>query len=202
VLQVKRGIPYGHEDDDSIAVSYSLEHTSGLERDCNGRYAIIGRSRRHVCRSKVRDVILGRILRCAEHRNVCRFWTDKECSPAEDSTGKQTTTDSMDLLYRMSRHPIGLLAVILKTQSEVDYLQSLMIGHAIVRDSEDGNPRLAYSTISHVSSGIFDVLVYIHIDRWWTRAWILQEEYLSSTSMQILIQREPGLVARHRFSPV
>jgi hypothetical protein len=108
----------------------------------------------------------------------------------------------MDLLYRESRHSIGLLAVILKTQPEVNYLQTLMMGHATVRDSEDDYSRLMYSTISRSSLGIFEVLVHLHTDRWWTRAWTFQEEYLSSTSMRILIRREPGLVARHQFGSV
>jgi hypothetical protein len=201
-LQIKQGIPSGYDGGGFIAVSYSSEHTPGLECDCNGRYTIIGPSEEYVRRSKVRDVVLCRILRYAKHKNLRRFWIGKECSPEEESSEKQTTMDSMDLLYRTSRHPIGLFAVILETQSEVNYLQSLMKGHAIVRGSEDEYPRLAYSTTSHVSSGIFDVLVRIHTDRWWTRAWIFQEEYLSSTHMQILIRREPGLVARHRFGSV
>jgi hypothetical protein len=76
---------------------------------------------------------------------------------------------------------------------------SLMVGHAAVRDSEDEYPRLICSTISRVSLGIFDFLVHLHTDRWWTRAWTFQEEYLSSTSMRILIRREPSLVVRQRF---
>jgi hypothetical protein len=77
-----------------------------------------------------------------------------------------------------------------------------MMGHATVRDSEDEHPRLTYPTTSPVSLGIFDALAHLHTDRWWTRAWTFQEEYLSSTSMRILIRREPGLVARHRFGSV
>jgi hypothetical protein len=142
-LQIKQGIPYGCDDGSFIAVSYSSEHTPRLECDRNGIYIIIESSGGYVRRSKVRDVILRRILRYAKHKNVCRVWIDKECSPEEESSEKQTTMDSMNLLYRTSRHPIGLLAVILKTQSEVNYLQSLMMGHAIVRGSEDEHPRLA-----------------------------------------------------------
>jgi hypothetical protein len=199
-LQIKQGIPYGCDDGGFIAVSYSFEHTPGLECDRNGRYIIVGPSEGFVRPSKVRDVLLRRILRYAKHKNVCRFWIDKECSPEEESSEKQTTMDSMDLLYRTSRHPIGLLAVILETQTEVNHLQSLM--YAIVGGSEDEYPRLNYSTTSNVSLGIFDVLVHLHTDRWWTRARIFQEEYLSSTHMQILIRREPGLVARRRLDSV
>ena len=71
----------------------------------------------------------------------------------------------MDLLYRTSRHPIGLLAVILETQTEVNYLQSLILGRAIIRGSEDEYPRLRYSTTSYESLGIFNVLVHLHTDR-------------------------------------
>jgi hypothetical protein len=203
VLQIKRGIPDGCKYGDFIAVSYSSEHTPGLECGRSRGFTVIeagGESRRE---SIVRDEVLTRVLRYARHNGLCRFWIDRECSPpGEDSEEKQITMDSMDVLYRESRHPIGLLAVILKTQPEVNYLQTLMTGRAAVRASEDEYPRLAYSTTSRVSLGIFDVLVHLHIDRWWTRAWTFQEEYLSSTSMRILIRLEPGLVARHRFGSV
>jgi hypothetical protein len=115
-LQIRQGIPHGCDAGRFIAVSYSFEHTPGLECDRNGRYIIIGPSGGYVRRSKVRDVIFRRILRYAKHKNMCRFWIDKECSRTEKSSEKQTTMGSMDLLYRMSRHVIGLLAVILETQ--------------------------------------------------------------------------------------
>jgi hypothetical protein len=203
VLQIKRGIPGGHRYDNFIAVSYSSEHTPGLECDRSRGYTVVeagGRSRRE---SIVRDEVLTRVLRYARHNGLRRFWIDRECSPLEDdSEEKQITMDSMDLLYRESRHPIGLLAVILQTQLEVDCLQTLMMGQATVRDNEGEYPRLTYPTTSRVLLGIFDVLTHLHKDRWWTRAWTFQEEYLSSTSMRILIRLEPGLVARHRFGSV
>jgi hypothetical protein len=198
LLQIIQGTPYGCREKDFIAVSYTSKHTPELECDRNRGYTVIetrGRSRR---KSIVRDEILARVLRYAKHNGLQRFWIDGGCSPLEDdSEEKQVTMDSMDLLYRESRHPIGLLAVILKTQPEVNHPQTLMIGHATVRDNEDGYPRLAYSTTSRVSLGIFDV--HLHTDRCWTRAWTFQEEYLSSISMRIFFRREPGLVVRHRL---
>lgn len=62
-LQINQGIPDGCDDGGFIAVSYSFEHTPGLECDCSGKYTIIGPSGGYVRRSKVRDVILYRILR-------------------------------------------------------------------------------------------------------------------------------------------
>jgi hypothetical protein len=200
LLQTIQGTPYGCREEDFIAVSYTSKHTAELECDRNRGYTVIGTGGRSRRKSIVRDEILARVLRYARHNGLQRFWIDRVCSPLEDdSEEKQVTMDSMDHLYRVSRHPIGLLAVILKTQPEVNHLQTLMMGHATVRDNEDEYPSLAYSTTSRVSLGIFDVLVHLHTDRWWTRAWTFQEEYLSSTSMRILIRREPSLVARNRF---
>jgi hypothetical protein len=203
VMQIMRGTPYGSGERDFIAVSYASKHTPGLECGRNRGYTVVEAGGQSYRKSIVRDEVLTRILRYARHNGIRRLWIDRECSPLEDdSEEKQITMDSMDLLYRKSRHPIGLLAVILKTQREVNYLQTLMMGGATARDSEDEYPRLAYPTTSRVSLGIFDVLAYLHTDRWWTRAWTFQEEYLSSTSMRILIRREPGLVARHQFGSV
>jgi hypothetical protein len=200
LLQIIQGTPYGCREEDFIAVSYTSKHTLELECDRNRGYTVIGTGGRSRRKSIVRDEILTRVLRYARHNGLQRFWIDRECSPLEDdSEEKQVTMDSMDLLYRVNRHPIGLLPVILKTQPAVNHLQTLMMGHATVRDNEDEYPRLAYSTTSRVSLGIFDVLVHLHTDRWWTRAWTFQEEYLSSTSMRILIRCEPSLVARNRF---
>lgn len=162
MLQIKRGIPGGHRYDNFIAVSYSSEHTPGLECDRSRGYTVVeagGRSRRE---SIVRDEVLTRVLRYARHNGLRRFWIDRECSPLEDdSEEKQITMDSMDLLYRESRHPIGLLAVILQTQLEVDCLQTLMMGQATVRDNEGEYPRLTYPTTSRVLLGIFDVLTHL-----------------------------------------
>jgi hypothetical protein len=112
---------------------------------------------------------------------------------------KRTAMDSIDLVYRQSRHPVGLLAVVFDDQSEVNYLQTLMMGRSVVQNNEDEYPKLAYSARSRTSLGIFNVLVHLYKDRWWTRAWIFQEEYISSTAMQILIRHKQGILVRRKF---
>jgi hypothetical protein len=112
---------------------------------------------------------------------------------------KQTAMDSMDLVYRQSGHPVGLLAVVFYDQSEVNYLQTLMMGGSVILNNEDEYPKPAYSTRSRTSLGIFNVLIHLYKDRWWTRAWIFQEEYISSTAMRILIRRKQGILVRRKF---
>jgi hypothetical protein len=86
VLQIKRGIPDGCKYGDFIAVSYSSEHTPGLECGRSRGFTVIeagGESRRE---SIVRDEVLTRVLRYARHNGLRRFWIDRECSPlGEDS---------------------------------------------------------------------------------------------------------------------
>jgi hypothetical protein len=199
-LQIVKGTPYGNNDADYIAVSYSWTPTPRLECDRNGKYVVTGARGDPVRKSVVRDEVLERVLRYANHIGKSRVWIDKECSPQENLVEKQTAMNSMDLVYRQSRHPVGLLAVVFDDQSEVNYLQTLMMGGSVVRRNEDGYPKLFNSVTSSTSLGIFNVLVHLYKDRWWTRAWIFQEEYLSSTAMQILIRRKQGIRARQMYS--
>jgi hypothetical protein len=78
---------------------------------------------------------------------------------------KQTAMDSMDLVYRQSRHPVGLLAVFFNDQSEVNYLQTLMMGGSIIQNDENEYPELVHSAESCTSLGIFNVLVHLYQDR-------------------------------------
>jgi hypothetical protein len=144
VLQIKRGIPDGYECDGFIAVPYTSKHTPRLECGRSRGYSMIEAEGESRCQSIVRDEVLTRGLRYARNNGIRRFWIDRKCSPLEeDSEEKQVTMNSMDLLYRESSHPIRLLALILETQPEVNYPQTLMMGHATVRDSKDEYPRLA-----------------------------------------------------------
>ncbi|KAM0714666.1 hypothetical protein Q7P37_009964 [Cladosporium fusiforme] len=198
-LQVRQGTPKGCEFGSYIAVSYSWNHTPGLESPRNGKYAVTGTCGEYLRQSRVRDEVLFRVLRYAERHSIRRIWIDKECSPQKNDKKKQIAMDSMDLVYRHSKHPIGLLAVVLECETEIDFLEMLMTGVSVVQENKDEYPRLIYSPTSRTSLGILSVLAHLHTDRWWTRAWIFQEEYLSSRAMQILIRCGQGVVTRSTF---
>lgn len=105
----------------------------------------------------------------------------------------------MHLVCRQSRYPVGLLAVILETQDEVNLLQKLMRGRFVAHSDEDKYPVLALCASGRPLQAIFIMLERIYQDRWWERAWIFQEEYLSSTAMNNLIRRKPGIAANREF---
>jgi hypothetical protein len=102
VLKIKRGLPSGYEDDNFIAVSYSSEHTPGLERGRYGRYTMRSGSGKYVRRSKVRGDMMYRILRHARNKDVCRFWIDKECSPEKDSSQRPPWIPWMFCIVKVS----------------------------------------------------------------------------------------------------
>lgn len=141
-------------------MSYSWIITPGLECDRSGKYAVTETRGLYTRWTAIRDEVLARVLRYANYHGLRRIWIDKECSPQEESDEQQTAMDSMDLVYCRSRYPIGLLAVILETQNETNYLQMLMIGDTIAQNHENEYPKLTRSARS--SAGVFKVLIHLY----------------------------------------
>lgn len=119
-----------------------------------------------------------------------------------DSAGKRSALDSMHLVYSRSKHPVGLLTVFIQTQEEANVLQDLVDGRFSVQCDASDHPRLTFPKSSKIPAVVFNLLENIYRDRWWTRAWIFQEEYLASTSMHILARCRPGIVLQRRFGIV
>lgn len=117
-------------------MSYSRIITPGLECDRTGKYAVTDTRGVYPRQTAIRDEVLARVLRYANYLGLRRIWIDKECSPQGESDEQQTAMDSMDLVYRRSRYPIGLLAVFLESQSEINYLQMLMIGDMVIQNGK------------------------------------------------------------------
>lgn len=198
MLRVRKRSEYQRERD-YIAVSYSCTPTPGLEDTKKGSYAVLGSQGRYPRRSRVRDKVLERVFAYAKAKGVRRFWVDKECSPQRGSEEKPIAMDSMDLFYSGSRYTVGVLAIILQDQDEINFLQALMMGLAVLQEGDQDCPRLAWPAPSRFSQGVFDMLAHLFKDRWWTRAWIFQEEYLSSTKMHLLIRRQPWMKVIRQF---
>ncbi|KAK0303173.1 hypothetical protein LTR82_017647 [Friedmanniomyces endolithicus] len=169
--------------------------------ECNqaGKYRITDARGENIRLSKVRDEALSRVIRYAMHHKISRFWIDQECIPQNESREKQVAMDSMDLVYRHSRYPVGLLAIKLESQHEVDTLQELLMGRFVFQSDKEEYTKVAYPACSQASLAMFRVLGRLYADRWWTRAWIFQEEYLSSTNMHLLIRCKPGVEAKYKF---
>ena len=172
-----------------VAVSYTNEASdSEQETRAFGGYRIVGSAQGNVAApTKVRDRVVQRAMSYADHHRVKFIWIDDECINRDDQDEHETAMQSMDLIYSFSKYPVGLLTKPIKTPEQLDLLQRLLRSD-FMEHSGNRNPPVLVSEISvRMASKIVDLLDYITSDKWWTRAWIFQENYRSAVNMTLLI---------------
>ncbi|KAM0708766.1 hypothetical protein Q7P35_005419 [Cladosporium inversicolor] len=171
---------------DYVAVSYSCQdisdHTSSDTEGC----AIVeppgSRSP-----SRKSNVVLKRAARYADNVGSPHIWMDKYCIDQTNGIQKRLDMDSIDLAYSGSKFPVGLMSTVLGTADSICLLGALLDGKLA---SEDG---IAADCDNQTIERVLNLLQTISADRFWTRAWILQEEYLSGIRMKLLIRHSPEL---------
>ncbi|KAF2179577.1 hypothetical protein K469DRAFT_693945 [Zopfia rhizophila CBS 207.26] len=100
---------------------------------------------------------------------------------------------SMDLVYKRCTFAVGYLWVEIQTQAQVDHPPN-PVGGRIVKDKPDKKrPALEEGIGDETAYEVLDLLVQITDDKWWSRAWIFQEDYLAGTKMWLLIRHDHGL---------
>ena len=193
----------GRDRNKYVAVSWSWRYTPGLEKRASGNYTIYDPDRKIARKNKTRDEVLQRVLKYAEHERVRRVWIDKDCVDKSNKKEHEVAMNSMDLVYSNSEHPVGLITAVLKTQEEVNILQDLLRGEFIRKfDDDDQHPKLAHTVCNARSLRLLRLLKRLAADRWWHRAWIFQEGYLSSINMILLIRHRPWLNKYSRFGTI
>jgi Heterokaryon incompatibility protein (HET) len=179
-----------HFDSSYVAVSYPWE-PSQWENPAVGGYSI--QSAKGTVPSKVRDVILERVTAYTRHHGASGFWIDKECLNQDDPEEKEVAMQSMDLVYCMSKHPVGLLTRPIESQAHLNLLLKVLFGEFMGPSDHPNFPHLKLNTSPETSLEVLELLGRITSDPWWERAWIFQEEYLSSVYMNLLIPHLPAL---------
>jgi Heterokaryon incompatibility protein (HET) len=182
-----------------VAVSYPWKH-SRYENSRTGSYRVEQLPEGYYRPSKVRDVILDRVVRYVEHHKLLGFWIDQECINQGDPKEKEAAMQSMDLVYRLSDHPLGLLSVPIRNQLDLNLLLALLKGDFVEMCGLSQSPRLKRRVRLSKVKKIVALLHYIVSDQWWDRAWIFQEEYCSSIDMYLLIPHHPDLIKEHAKS--
>lgn len=174
-----------------VALSYTWK---GLE-DENKRskkYCIQSWSGNRFRRSKVRNCVFDRIFHYMRHTNVRFLWIDRYCvrqdtckvAPCAHSHCAQNRQNiqAMDLVYKLSRHPVALLDWSLGTRDELQLFTRILSG-----DLGDRATDLCEMTEA------LRLLHKITKDRWWERAWTFQENYRGGEQMRLLIRHNPLL---------
>lgn len=136
--------------------------------------------------SKVRCGILHRITKYLTNIGVSLFWIDQECINQEDRQAKSDAINAMDIVYRRSRFPLGLLSVPLTLERHINHIQQLLAGNLVEERSD--TPRQLYLRASFCKAHrVLTTLFRVLCDPWWTRRWTFQEEYCASQGMQLLL---------------
>ena len=180
---------------DYVAVSYTnVASESEQETRATGGYRIIGSTQGNVSvPTKVRDRVLQRAMSYADYHRVKFIWIDDECLNRDDKDEHEMAMQSMDLIYSFSKYPVGLLTKPIKTLEQLALLQGLLHSDFVEYSGGPDPPVLVIEMSVETASKIVDLLDYITSDKWWTRAWIFQEDYRSAMKMTLLIPRSPLL---------
>ena len=123
--------------------------------------------------------VLYRSMAYAKAKNVNAIWIDQECIDQNDSVEKGDAIQEMDLVYQESDHPIAVLEFRFQTQSELDVFASVC------------DP-VFYAFDPNQIEVLESVLWALTVEKWFERAWTLQESVSAGASM-ILLLGCPGL---------
>ena len=178
-----------------VAVSYTnVASESEQESRVIGGYRIIGSTQGNVAApTKVRDRVFQRAMSYADYHRAKFIWIDDECINRDDQDEHEMAMQSMDLIYSFSKYPVGLLTKPIKTPEQLDLLQGLLHSDFVEYSGGPDPPVIVPEMSAETASRIVDLLDYITSDKWWTRAWIFQENYRSAVKMTLLIPRSPLL---------
>ena len=182
-----------------VVGSYTWEPSSKTKEDIAvGKYYIESMQTQGWGPSVLRNIVLDRVVKYAEYCGCELFWIDRECVDQKDYVMKEAAIQSMDQVYCLSEFPVGLLSTRIESEDDMNLLIKFLYGIFIER-KEKAQPPVFKPEISPAQvSKVLRLLTRLTSDEWWTRAWIFQEDYLSSIKMVLLIPHEHSLEAQKR----
>jgi hypothetical protein len=125
------------------------------------------------------------------------IWIDQECLPQPteesspaDKSEQELGIQAMDIVYNRALVTAGMLDVIIHTQGQLDALSKLMsLNNAERRIPID----------DELCCFILDILHRTTLDRWYTRAWVIQESLCAGEKLVLTFQRGKGLSFPSKF---
>jgi Heterokaryon incompatibility protein (HET) len=102
---------------------------------------------------------MDRVVNYVTHFGLSAFWIDQECIDQQDSRAKERAMQSMDLVYRCSKYPLGVLTKPLRQKMQLKLLHQMLLNEFVVMGNS--RPQLACQVVESPkateSSGLFDV---------------------------------------------
>lgn len=148
------------------------------------------------------DDVLDRAVDFAISCGVRMIWIDQEClpqpnekSPQEQKEDQQLGIQAMDIVYNRASVTGGLISTQVTDQAQLDAVYMLTNFRA---EDVRGGMRWVGDTpppvINHqILNHVLDFLEMVGRDRWYTRAWVVQEALCAGTKLLIALRRGPGI---------
>lgn len=142
------------------------------------------------------DDVLDRAVDVANSFGLRMIWIDQECLPqppqdsiSPDKEDKALGIQAMDIIYNRAFVTCGLQDVVISS-----YLQlQTILGLASSSNEQAGIPRITNYRELDI---ILDFLDKIKNDRWYSRAWVIQEAISAGDNLCLVFRRGPGVVAQ------
>jgi hypothetical protein len=207
-ITLKRRKIDAFKEENYVALSYTWEG-SDHEDQSSGKYEVQTRDERQFFPSPVRDCVFDRLLSYMQAKDLSLLWIDRHCVKQKTCgkkgvcsharcNQKQDAIQTMDLVYKLSKHPVALLGMPIEWQDELDLLAKVLTGQLVYKPLGTSNFQLSQTTSQDEASRALALLSRITKDRWWTRAWTFQENYRAGANMTLLIRHPPFLEAQKR----
>ncbi|KAI0388350.1 hypothetical protein F5Y17DRAFT_230254 [Xylariaceae sp. FL0594] len=192
------------QDRKFVAISYPWKPSDSKE-SCKLKYKVQNRSGKPFYPSTLRDCVWDRTFNYMRAHDVKLLWVDRhsiwqpECKV--DCTHKmckqkQAAVQTMDLVYRLSLYPVGLLETRICSLDDLDLLITILEGKLVKGNGKTRQFRLSKATSLDEGEKALRLLIAITKDRWWTRAWIFQENYVAWKNMTLLMRHSSDLETR------
>ncbi|KFA65056.1 hypothetical protein S40285_03092 [Stachybotrys chlorohalonatus IBT 40285] len=144
--------------------------------------------------NRVMDDVLDRAVDFANTYGLRMIWIDQEClpqpteeSPVEDWREQELGVQAMDIVYHRAIVTAGLLSSTIIHQAQAD---------SICRVSElHQRPFVLPGDITHVVG----FLNMVRADRWYTRAWVLQEALSAGRTLMLVFKAAAGLKSSDNY---
>ena len=118
--------------------------------------------------------VLYRSLAYAKAHNINALWIDQECIDQSDPMHQENGIQEMDKVYQESESHIAVLEFSFQSQIELDVFASICDWKLITFDP------------SHIEV-LESVLIALTNERWFERAWTLQESVSAGAGMELLL---------------
>jgi hypothetical protein len=147
--------------------------------------------------SRALDDVLDRAVDVANTCGLRMIWIDQECLPQPTDESSQADKSeqglgiqAMDVVYNRAVVTAGMLDVMVDEQAQLDALRELMFF------DETRIPELIDAEFCYY---IFDILHRTSLDRWYTRAWVLQESLCAGDKLVLTFRRRNNLLFPSKF---